>query len=245
MRWIRTRRSRHGAASRSHPRRPAAWLTLSWSCASTWITALGCLNCEEVCPAHVQYAELLIETRALLGPARHRPRQLIRSFTRPRWLRAARRMGNGTTLPRRKTWLSEHLPRTSRWRSALLLLPSTIPAVPAKPSRLLQAKAASLARFPGCVTSVEDATARQSAVTLLRAACFQVERLAAFCCGAMDLHGGELAAADAGGATSAGGMGQQRRDKTAFSNPRLPRHAATRPARRRGDQPAGAAGRTR
>ena len=29
---------------------------------------LGCLNCQRVCPAAVQYEELLVETRALLGP---------------------------------------------------------------------------------------------------------------------------------------------------------------------------------
>jgi glycolate oxidase iron-sulfur subunit len=53
-----------------------------------------------------------------------------------------------------------------------------------------------LALFPGCVASVEDAEAQAAAVALLRAAGFQVSVLPAFCCGAMDLHGGEAQAAE-------------------------------------------------
>ena len=38
---------------------------------------LGCLDCETVCPSKVQYGELLIETRAMLGPAPRRPWLLL------------------------------------------------------------------------------------------------------------------------------------------------------------------------
>ncbi|MEP7185529.1 MAG: (Fe-S)-binding protein [Rhodanobacter sp.] len=155
---------------------------------------LGCLNCETACPAHVQYDELLIETRALLGPARRRPRLLIGLITRPRWLAAARRVGHWIALPRWKSRLARQLPHASAWRSALLLVPSAAPALLARRSSAFQGKDR-VALFPGCVASVEDAAAQQAVVTLLEAAGFQVNRLPAFCCGAMDLHGGELVAA--------------------------------------------------
>jgi glycolate oxidase iron-sulfur subunit len=46
------------------------------------------------------------------------------------------------------------------------------------------------------VASVDDAQAQQAAVTLLQAAGFDVNVLPAFCCGAMDLHGGATKAAE-------------------------------------------------
>jgi glycolate oxidase iron-sulfur subunit len=53
-----------------------------------------------------------------------------------------------------------------------------------------------LALFPGCVASVEDAEAQRAAIRLLQAAGFRVSLLPAFCCGAMDLHGGAIEAAE-------------------------------------------------
>jgi glycolate oxidase iron-sulfur subunit len=46
------------------------------------------------------------------------------------------------------------------------------------------------------VASVDDAEAQQAAVTLLQTAGFQVSLLPAFCCGAMDLHGGATQGAE-------------------------------------------------
>lgn len=156
---------------------------------------LGCLNCEKVCPANVQYDELLIETRAMLGPASRRPRRLLNLLKRPRRLRALRRVGNWIALPRWKSLLLRSLPRHSAWRAALLSLPAAIPAPPVRADDD-HAGSTRLALFPGCVASVEDAEAQQAAITLLRAAGFQVSVLPAFCCGAMDLHGGESGAAE-------------------------------------------------
>ena len=156
---------------------------------------LGCLNCETVCPAHVRYAELLIQTRGLLGPSPRRPRRLLRLLTQPRRLRTLRRIARGLGLARWKRPLARWLPARSAWQAALLTLPGGAVAPrpdagPARPGQPL------LALFPGCVASVEDAEAQQAAVTLLQAAGFGITVLPAFCCGAMDLHGGAAVAAE-------------------------------------------------
>lgn len=156
---------------------------------------LACLNCETVCPANVQYHELLIETRAMLGPASRRPQRLLNLLKQPRRLRALRRVGGWIAMPRWKNLLARWLPRHSAWRAALLGLPATIPAAPAHADGS-HAGATRLALFPGCVASVEDAEAQQAAITLLQAAGFQVSVLPSFCCGAMDLHAGDSGAAD-------------------------------------------------
>ncbi len=156
---------------------------------------LGCLNCEKICPANVQYGELLIETRALLGPAPRRPRLLLGLVKRPALLRALRRLGGWLALPRWKNRLARRLPQHSPWRTALLDLPTGTPVTPVRASGN-KSEQPRLALFPGCVASIDDAEAQQAAVTLLQAAGFHVNVLPAFCCGAMDLHGGAAAAAE-------------------------------------------------
>ncbi len=156
---------------------------------------LGCLNCEAVCPANVQYGELLVETRALLGPATRRPRLLLELVKRPALMRALRRLGGWLALPRWKNGLARRLPVHSPWRAALLSLPARAPAAPVRISGEASERPR-LALFPGCVASVDDADAQQAAVTLLQTAGFHVSVLPAFCCGAMDLHGGAADAAE-------------------------------------------------
>ena len=156
---------------------------------------LGCLNCEKACPANVQYGELLIETRALLGPAPQRPRLLLNLIGRPVWIRRLRRAGRWIAFHRWKNWLARRLPKHSAWRAAPLVMPSEAPAAPVRAGRN-PAEKPTLALFPGCVASVDDAQAQQAALTLLQAAGFDVAILPAFCCGAMDLHGGATEAAE-------------------------------------------------
>ena len=156
---------------------------------------LGCLNCEKVCPANVQFGELLVETRALVGPAPRRPRLLLGLVKRPALLRALRRIGGWLALPRWKNRLAQRLPEHSPWRAALLDLPAGLPVAPLPVGSITNAQPR-LALFPGCVASVDDAEAQQAAVTLLQAAGFDVGVLPAFCCGAMDLHAGATAAAE-------------------------------------------------
>ncbi len=155
---------------------------------------LGCLNCETACPADVHYAELLVETHALLGPAPQRPRLLLSLAKHPTWMRALRRIGRGFGLPRWKDRLARRLSPASPWRSALLNLPASASEAPVRASKPYTEKPP-LALFTGCVASVDDADAQRAAVTLLGAAGFQVSVLPAFCCGALDLHGGATASA--------------------------------------------------
>nr|WP_240734156.1 (Fe-S)-binding protein [Dyella soli] len=157
---------------------------------------LGCLNCESVCPANVKYGELLVETRALTGPSPRRPRELLALLKQPTLLRLAASTGSATGLARWKARLASRLPAGSAWRAALETFPAdTSETLPAS-QEAVSTRQPVVALFPGCVASVEDATAERAAVILLEAAGYRVTRLPAFCCGAIDLHGGEMATAD-------------------------------------------------
>ena len=158
---------------------------------------LGCLNCERVCPANVKYGELLVETRAMIGPTKHRPRGLLTLLKQPTLLRLAARLGGATGMARWKQRLAERLPAQSAWRAALETLPERPDRPQATPTGEASADAITVALFPGCVASIEDATAEEAAMLLLRTAGYHVVRLPAFCCGAIDLHGGDMPAADA------------------------------------------------
>lgn len=155
---------------------------------------LGCMGCERVCPANVRYGELLVATRALIGPSPRRPRHLLAVLAHPRLLRLLHRVG----LPRLKGWMGRLLPRRSPTRIALALLPTARPASAptAAADEPSSAATGTVALFPGCVASVEDAEAQHAACDLLRAAGYRVVVLPAFCCGALDLHGGEAARAE-------------------------------------------------
>ena len=154
---------------------------------------LGCLHCQRVCPANVKYDELLVETRALIGPAPQRPRALLAMLKQPTLLRLANRL-TGTSHWKKR--LAERLPASSAWRAALdASTESAPPLAPATPATQSPGEA-TVALFPGCVASVEDEAAERAATTLLQAAGYRVTRLPAFCCGAMDLHGGDMATAD-------------------------------------------------
>lgn len=156
---------------------------------------LGCLNCEKVCPAHVQYDELLVVTRALLGPAPERPRRLLNLIKQPVLMRTLRRLGSWVGFAHWKDRLASILPAPSPWRAALLGMPRERPAEPARPT-VHGTDIPHLALFPGCVASIDDAEAEQATITLLRATGHRVTVLPAFCCGALDLHGGETLAAE-------------------------------------------------
>jgi len=159
---------------------------------------LGCLNCERVCPANVKYGELLVETRAMIGPMKHRPRGLLTLLKQPTLLRLAARLGGSAGMARWRQRLAARLPANSPWRAALQTLPDAAEAV--RPTPVQEAHspdAVTVALFPGCVASIEDADAEEAAMTLMRAAGYRVVRLPAFCCGAIDLHGGEMDAAEA------------------------------------------------
>jgi glycolate oxidase iron-sulfur subunit len=158
---------------------------------------LGCLNCQRVCPAGVQYEELLVETRALLGPSPQRPGWLLNLAKRPklnRWLQRLARWSGAII------WLPALLPgqRLGPLRAALSLLKTARPAPSISSARETVAEHAGIvALFPGCVASVQDAAAEQAAAQLLGAAGYRVIHLPAVCCGALDLHDGAATDAEA------------------------------------------------
>lgn len=168
---------------------------------------LGCLSCERVCPAGVKYEALLVETRALLGPAPERPTALLEMVKRPRLNRWAQRLARWTGA---RQWLRRALPPA--WQEALVLAPGAHDATQRANGKLEQShrapplpsrgrrKAGTVALFPGCAASIYDAEAMRAAETLLAAAGYQVVRLPAFCCGALDLHDGATRAAEAAAA---------------------------------------------
>ncbi|GLQ49470.1 (Fe-S)-binding protein [Dyella flava] len=160
---------------------------------------LGCLNCQRACPAGVRYEELLIETRALLGPSPQRPETLLSLIKRPklnRWLQwLARMTGAGYWLP---AILGGR--KLGAWQSALSLLKGVErPARISTAAEMAPSTQGTIALFPGCAASVQDSEAERAAELLLAAAGYRVIRLPAFCCGALDWHDG---AADAAGAAA-------------------------------------------
>jgi len=160
---------------------------------------LGCMGCEKVCPANVRYGELLVETRALLGPAPGRPEKEIGLIRDPTRWRRLRQVLGALRFADWKSLLAKGLPAGSALRGALALWPRNPLPAPyrAQAASDEAADADTIALFPGCIASVEDADAQRAALTLLRAAGYRVVELPAFCCGAMDLHGGDTAMADA------------------------------------------------
>ena len=171
---------------------------------------LGCLSCQRVCPAGVQYEELLVETRALLRPASERPGLLLEVVKRPGLSRWLQRLARWTRAAR---WLGRLLPggALDPWRAALSLLRTDDrpPEADEASSKLAQlrpgpplpswggSQVGTVAIFPGCAASVQDADAERAAETLLTAAGYRVTRMPAFCCGALDLHDGDTRGAEA------------------------------------------------
>jgi glycolate oxidase iron-sulfur subunit len=154
---------------------------------------LGCMACQRVCPVPVRYGELLTAYRAILPPARPRPRQLLRLLTGPGALRLgvglARATGAAGWLPA----LATLLPRKSALRAAVSLLsalPAPTPArarTPPPPSPVR----GHVAVFGGCVQGALERDAQDAAARLLAAAGFKTTRLDGLCCGALAAHTGD------------------------------------------------------
>lgn len=159
-------------------------------------SCLGCLQCERVCPSQVQYGEILVRTRALIGPAPNRPTWLLGVLKRPLpatlLLAAARALHLRTWLP---SLLRTALPKRTIALQVALAWLGPRPRARARPPGPRSEGKRHVALFPGCIASIEDAAALQAAQDLLQAAGFSVQRLAATCCGALDLHDGATAQA--------------------------------------------------
>ena len=142
---------------------------------------LGCRNCEAVCPAGVEYGELLV-----LARQRQRERRPPGRLERAALALAAR--------PARLDWLLRSYRLTHR------LLPEAwrlLPRPPATPAAL-PSHPAPVTRFIGCVAGTYEAPLRQSLATLCAALGVDVAAPSGQgCCGSLHAHAGDLAAAQA------------------------------------------------
>ncbi len=169
---------------------------------------LGCRACEQVCPAGVEYGQLLEAARGELfntGPARGFSYGLLRFMLKHVWLHPARlKFFFSSTRFFRDTGLAGMLRRSGlaglfskRLEFALALLESSSPGkrgFKAKPNQATNLSSQTTTMlFTGCVggglfRSVNDATAR-----VLGANGFGVETPAEqVCCGALHAHAGDL-----------------------------------------------------
>lgn len=153
---------------------------------------LGCGNCEAVCPAGVEYGELL-------RLARDRQRGRRGSPWRQRVAEAL------ATQPGRFAALLRLYRRVFRWLPAswrpLPLPPTPASTVHAPPSAPLQSDA--VAMFVGCVATTYEAPARAALIHLC--GLLGIDAIATpgqTCCGALHAHGGDLQRAGALAATN-------------------------------------------
>jgi glycolate oxidase iron-sulfur subunit len=160
---------------------------------------LGCLACQAVCPSQVRYEEILVRTRALLAQRRPPPPAWRRILARPSRLHALVRLGTALRAHRWLPSLARLLPATSAWRRIVREMPMA-PPVGAGEAR--QGSGSGLrgriGLFPGCVARTLDRDTLAAARTLLEALNYAVivpEH--AVCCGALALHAGDSAAAQA------------------------------------------------
>ncbi len=160
---------------------------------------LGCRGCETACPSGVHYGRLLERARDYVGRnyqrrfadgLRHAAVRAIFPYpARLRvllWpLRAAERMGLRGALRRIAPW---------RLREWIDLVPERAAAAPLYPeSPAAQAGAPSVVVHHGCVAQVLTPSENLNSERALAAAGYRIARLArTVCCGALDLHDGNL-----------------------------------------------------
>ncbi|HEU4665219.1 MAG TPA: (Fe-S)-binding protein [Dokdonella sp.] len=155
---------------------------------------LGCLSCQKVCPSHVRYDDLLVQTRAALLAARP-PGLLRRWLHAPRTLRTLARLGAGVRASHWLPPLARWLPHGSRWRRVGEMLPAAPPPLRIAARRPAPPTGRTIALFRGCVGSVYEADTLAAARILLEAAGHRVTEVDGYCCGALPRHGGFVDAA--------------------------------------------------
>ncbi len=153
---------------------------------------LACMTCERVCPSHVKYSELIVDTR-----------QLLRDKTNTRGF------GLISHLVRHPIWLGIGLRITD---SALVrtLLKSRIvneaPRIPPKVKFRTTRATPTRGRvglFIGCVAATADRDVHAAATRVLEALGYDVVVPAGqACCGALDLHAGDIARSEQTGAST-------------------------------------------
>lgn len=142
---------------------------------------LGCRSCEAVCPAGVQYGELLVEARARQRsrrPPGWKPRLLAGLAARPAWLRTA----------------------LALYRLAYPALPARLRPLPRPPAFAHSAAApdqGSTALFAGCVAGTYEADLRDALRRLASASGVDLTTPPGqTCCGSLHAHAGDTASRD-------------------------------------------------
>jgi glycolate oxidase iron-sulfur subunit len=142
---------------------------------------LACRNCEQVCPAHVDYGALLVRSRAALRPTRAmgwRQRALEWIVARPARMRLAMAL---------RRWLP--LPRIPQPPARAQFAPLYRPEGGVPHGRV--------GLFLGCLGPHHDAATARAAIALLTRAGWEVAvPPAQGCCGAVHRHAGASAGAD-------------------------------------------------
>lgn len=154
---------------------------------------LGCLACEVVCPSDVRYEQILVQSRALLEPARPASLRRWRWLHDPARLRFLARLGKPFQAFRWAPWLGRVLPGTSRLGRILREMPRPPGNLPAPlPVQANMPSRGSLTLFAGCLGHPLDADTVAAARNLLMALGFRViEPAGSPCCGALALHAGD------------------------------------------------------
>ena len=145
----------------------------------------------------MQYEEILIQTRALLKPARPAGGRLARWLADPVTLVRLARLGSALQTQRWLPSLARWLPSQSRLRRLAEEMPSTprhLP-MPVYAAPILSNRGR-IILFPGCVASVFDRDTLDGGRILLTALGYEVVMPhETVCCGALALHAGEREAA--------------------------------------------------
>lgn len=167
---------------------------------------LGCRACEQVCPAGVEYGQLLEASRAVLRESQPKTdvaSRLLRVVLRRVWLSPGRlRLFFGASRLFRDLGLARLLLklRVARWFSpraefGLALLESSRPVFKSKPTETTQSdpKAANVLLFAGCVGEGLFAGVNRATKRVLRVNNLNVSTPAEqVCCGALHAHAGDL-----------------------------------------------------
>jgi glycolate oxidase iron-sulfur subunit len=164
---------------------------------------LACMRCERVCPSQVRYGELIVAARELQREAGQPLSGADQGFSswlkRPRLLAIALRIAN---LPPLRQCIQSVALRGVWQRLGLERAVRELPRLPPRPAlRRLAPRAESRGRvglFLGCVAASADRDVHAAARYLLGALGYQViEPQGQGCCGALALHGGDVAGAHA------------------------------------------------
>jgi len=168
---------------------------------------LGCLSCQKVCPSQVQYEEILVRARAALADAPRpdpaAPKWFLRALRHPQTATAMARWGARLRLGRWLPWLARRLPPGARWRRLAEAQPNLPVATRFSAAASITPTRGRIGLFRGCVASVYDRDTLAAAKRLLEALGYDVvETPEAACCGALERHHGDVAAAAASAAVT-------------------------------------------